>query len=193
MPHSVVANALYPVWTLSKFYTLNPFFPSFSASPLTCASFCLHPAREQVPFDFAALHDSTLHAIAAYFDVDFTYAHTDVYFSTGPQYPPTRWKQTVFPLDDPINMHQHTVIEGSFGCKLAANTVGSAAPTHATFTLSKSSQLVQIPPKSDGKKRRTDKGVQSSNRGNDDNPRNVLKLPLNQPAVAAATPPTAKQ
>jgi len=146
-----------------------------------------------MPFEFAALEDATLHAIAAYFDIDFTFCHTDVYFSTGPQYPPTRWRQTVFPLDTPLNLLQNAVVEGTFGCTLEANAPGSSSsPTHATFLLPKSEMLVVIPPETDGKKRKTDADATSANRDNANEGRRATTTMQQPPSLAPpglATPP----
>ncbi|CCM05740.1 uncharacterized protein FIBRA_07972 [Fibroporia radiculosa] len=38
-------------------------------------------------------------------------------FSTGPESVPTHWKQTVFLLREPINVHEGTVVSGTFKCR----------------------------------------------------------------------------
>jgi len=43
-----------------------------------------------------------IHALVAYFTVDFSKSHKPISFSTGPQAEYTHWKQTVFYLEQPI-------------------------------------------------------------------------------------------
>lgn len=53
----------------------------------------------------------------AYFDVIFDCgANIAVSFSTGPDAPPTHWKQTVFYLEKPFEVIAGTVIRGQLFC-----------------------------------------------------------------------------
>ncbi|XP_038605203.1 protein arginine N-methyltransferase 2 isoform X1 [Tachyglossus aculeatus] len=58
----------------------------------------------------------TLHGFAAWFSVKFQNLEeekTQLELNTGPFYPPTHWKQTLFMLDDPIEVHTGDVVTGS--------------------------------------------------------------------------------
>ena len=50
----------------------------------------------------------------AYFDIEFTHAHTYVGFSTSPYATTTHWKQTFFFLEDYITAKKGEVISGVF-------------------------------------------------------------------------------
>ena len=53
----------------------------------------------------------------AYFEIDFTYSHTYVGFSTSPYAPYTHWKQTFFFLEDFITAKKDELIKGVFRMK----------------------------------------------------------------------------
>jgi len=53
-----------------------------------------------------------VHALVAYFSVEFSACHTPVRFSTGPRSEYTHWKQTVFYLDEPISACLGEVLKG---------------------------------------------------------------------------------
>ena len=66
------------------------------------ANFVLHVQRN----DF-------VHAIIAWFDIEFSKCHKPIRFSTGPHTKYTHWKQTVFYLSDAITVEQGERIFGT--------------------------------------------------------------------------------
>ncbi|KAH0564858.1 type I protein arginine N-methyltransferase Rmt1 [Trichoglossum hirsutum] len=83
-----------PVLTLDL-YTVQPSDLAFS-SPFT-----LHVRR-----------DDFIHALIAWFDIDFTACHKPIRFSTGPHTKYTHWKQTVFYLRDVLTVQEGENISG---------------------------------------------------------------------------------
>jgi protein arginine N-methyltransferase 1 len=67
-----------------------------------------------VPFKIAALREDTVHALVAWFDIEFSFCHRPIRFSTGPHAEYTHWKQTVFYTNDALPVRQGDVIEGTF-------------------------------------------------------------------------------
>jgi protein arginine N-methyltransferase 1 len=61
--------------------------------------------------------DDTLHALVAFFNVEFSKTHTKLWFSTGPKSKTTHWKQTVFYLAKPIKVKNGDVIKGKIQVK----------------------------------------------------------------------------
>nr|QDE10276.1 protein arginine methyltransferase 1 [Dugesia japonica]QDE10277.1 protein arginine methyltransferase 1 [Dugesia japonica] len=56
------------------------------------------------PFTLAVRKNDYIHALVAFFNIDFTSSHKHIGFSTGPSdRRGTHWKQTVFYLDDGVN------------------------------------------------------------------------------------------
>ncbi|KAI0176325.1 protein arginine N-methyltransferase 1 [Hypoxylon sp. FL1284] len=67
-----------------------------------------------IPFKLLCQRNDFVHAIVAWFDIDFTACHKPIRFSTGPHTKYTHWKQTVFYLSQVL-----TVDEGEeISCKL---------------------------------------------------------------------------
>jgi len=63
------------------------------------------------PFNLVAKRSDFIHAIIAWFDIDFTACHKPIRFSTGPHTKYTHWKQTVFYLRDVLTVeHGENVI-----------------------------------------------------------------------------------
>ena len=54
-----------------------------------------------------------VHALIAWFDIEFSKCHKPIRFSTGPHTKYTHWKQTVFYLDDAITVEQGEQIFGT--------------------------------------------------------------------------------
>lgn len=52
----------------------------------------------ECPFTLTARRNDYVHALVAYFDIEFSHCHKPVRFSTGPHAKYTHWKQTVFYL-----------------------------------------------------------------------------------------------
>lgn len=56
--------------------------------------------------------DDFVHALIAWFDIDFTACHKPIRFSTGPHTKYTHWKQTVFYLREVLTVQQGEQIRG---------------------------------------------------------------------------------
>ena len=63
------------------------------------------------PFDLVARRDDFIHALVAWFDIEFTACHKPIRFSTGPHTKYTHWKQTVFYLKDVLTVQQGEKVE----------------------------------------------------------------------------------
>ncbi|OTA96928.1 hypothetical protein M434DRAFT_392365 [Hypoxylon sp. CO27-5] len=59
-----------------------------------------------IPFKLTCRRDDFVHAIVAWFDIDFTACHKPIRFSTGPHTKYTHWKQTVFYLNQVLTVQQ---------------------------------------------------------------------------------------
>ena len=53
-----------------------------------------------------------IHAIIAWFDIEFTACHKPIQFSTGPHSKYTHWKQTVFYLREVLTVEENEEITG---------------------------------------------------------------------------------
>ena len=53
-----------------------------------------------------------IHAMIAWFDIEFAACHKPVRFSTGPHTKYTHWKQTVFYLKDVLTVEEGETISG---------------------------------------------------------------------------------
>jgi len=60
----------------------------------------------KIPFDLKVRRDDFIHALVAWFDIDFTACHKVVTFSTGPHTKYTHWKQTVFYLQEVLTVQE---------------------------------------------------------------------------------------
>lgn len=58
----------------------------------------------RTPFNLSVKRDDFIHALVAWFDIDFTACHKPIRFSTGPHTKYTHWKQTVFYLKDVLTV-----------------------------------------------------------------------------------------
>ncbi|KHJ32984.1 putative histone-arginine methyltransferase carm1 [Erysiphe necator] len=65
------------------------------------------------PFTLDCRRDDFIHALIAWFDIDFTACHKPIRFSTGPHTKYTHWKQTVFYLKDVLTVQQGEQIQGT--------------------------------------------------------------------------------
>jgi len=69
------------------------------------------------PFSVKITKDSQCSAFVAYFDIFFEKnCEEKVSFSTSPSNSPTHWKQTVFYLEQPINVTQGQILDGFLSC-----------------------------------------------------------------------------
>ncbi|KAK2750948.1 type I protein arginine N-methyltransferase Rmt1 [Myotisia sp. PD_48] len=66
----------------------------------------------KVPFNLLARRNDYVHALIAWFDIDFTACHKPVHFSTGPHAKYTHWKQTVFYLRDVLTIRDGERVSG---------------------------------------------------------------------------------
>ncbi|KAI9803026.1 MAG: type I protein arginine N-methyltransferase Rmt1 [Sarcosagium campestre] len=64
------------------------------------------------PFTLPVRRNDFVHALIAWFDIDFTACHKPVRFSTGPHTKYTHWKQTVFYLNDALTAEEGENITG---------------------------------------------------------------------------------
>jgi len=65
-----------------------------------------------VPFSLVCKRNDFVHAMIAWFDIDFTAWHKPITFSTGPHTKYTHWKQTVFYLRDVLTVEEEEKING---------------------------------------------------------------------------------
>ncbi|EEP82462.1 HNRNP arginine N-methyltransferase [Uncinocarpus reesii 1704] len=66
----------------------------------------------QVPFNLTAKRNDFIHAVIAWFDIDFTACHKQIRFSTGPHAKYTHWKQTVFYINEVITIEENECVTG---------------------------------------------------------------------------------
>ncbi|KAK2765598.1 type I protein arginine N-methyltransferase Rmt1 [Arachnomyces sp. PD_36] len=66
----------------------------------------------KVPYSLVARKSDFIHAVIAWFDIDFTACHKPIRFSTGPHSKYTHWKQTVFYLRDVLTVEEEETITG---------------------------------------------------------------------------------
>jgi protein arginine N-methyltransferase 1 len=66
----------------------------------------------RVPYTLKARRNDFVHALIAWFDIEFTACHKPVKFSTGPHTKYTHWKQTVFYLTDVLTVEESETISG---------------------------------------------------------------------------------
>lgn len=66
----------------------------------------------KVPFSLTAKRSDFIHAVIAWFDIEFGACHKPITFSTGPHAKYTHWKQTVFYLRDVLTVEEEEVVSG---------------------------------------------------------------------------------
>ncbi|MCJ1244740.1 type I protein arginine N-methyltransferase Rmt1 [Trapelia coarctata] len=66
----------------------------------------------EAPFTLDVRRNDFIHALIAWFDIDFTACHKPIRFSTGPHTKYTHWKQTVFYLREVLTVEQGEQIVG---------------------------------------------------------------------------------
>lgn len=64
------------------------------------------------PFQIRAQRNDFIHALIAWFDIDFTACHKPIRFSTGPHTKYTHWKQTVFYLREVLTVEEGESVGG---------------------------------------------------------------------------------
>jgi len=77
-----------------------------------------HGKKEDIPFTspfhLQIKRNDYIQALVTFFNVEFSRCHKKTWFSTGPEHPPTRWKQTTFYLRDYITCRKGEEIYGQF-------------------------------------------------------------------------------
>ena len=63
-------------------------------------------------FELKVRRNDFVHALIAWFDIDFTACHRPIRFSTGPHTKYTHWKQTVFYIQDALTVEEGERITG---------------------------------------------------------------------------------
>ena len=63
-------------------------------------------------FKLSVRRNDFIHALIAWFDIDFSCCHKPIRFSTGPHTKYTHWKQTVFYLQDVLTVEEGEEIRG---------------------------------------------------------------------------------
>eukprot|EP00123_Amoebidium_parasiticum_P013789 comp22151_c1_seq1/m.32447 comp22151_c1_seq1/g.32447 ORF comp22151_c1_seq1/g.32447 comp22151_c1_seq1/m.32447 type:complete len:352 (-) comp22151_c1_seq1:63-1118(-) len=71
----------------------------------------------EAPFSLKVTHNDYAHAFVLWFDITFTHCHKPIYFGTGPQHRYTHWKQTVFYIEDVLNLTAGETVDGVLTCK----------------------------------------------------------------------------
>ncbi|KAJ5083701.1 hypothetical protein N7456_013128 [Penicillium angulare] len=66
----------------------------------------------RVPYNLTAKRSDFIHALIAWFDIEFSACHKPIYFSTGPHAKYTHWKQTVFYLPDVLTIEENEGVSG---------------------------------------------------------------------------------
>ncbi|KAI9796238.1 MAG: type I protein arginine N-methyltransferase Rmt1 [Piccolia ochrophora] len=64
------------------------------------------------PFKLPVRRNDFIHALIAWFDIDFTACHKPIRFSTGPHTKYTHWKQTVFYLPEVLTVEEGEEVHG---------------------------------------------------------------------------------
>ncbi|KIW37616.1 uncharacterized protein PV06_10258 [Exophiala oligosperma] len=69
------------------------------------------------PFQLRCQRNDFIHALIAWFDIDFTACHKPIRFSTGPHTKYTHWKQTVFYLREVLTVEEGETVTGFLSSK----------------------------------------------------------------------------
>ncbi|EME88722.1 uncharacterized protein MYCFIDRAFT_71985 [Pseudocercospora fijiensis CIRAD86] len=71
----------------------------------------------KLPYNLSVRRTDYIHALVAWFDIEFSACHKPVRFSTGPHTKYTHWKQTVFYLADVLTVEAGEQITGELTCR----------------------------------------------------------------------------
>lgn len=66
----------------------------------------------RLPYELKVRRSDFVHAVIAWFDIEFAACHKPIRFSTGPHTKYTHWKQTVFYLKDVLTVEEGESISG---------------------------------------------------------------------------------
>ncbi|KAL8856747.1 MAG: hypothetical protein Q9178_006705 [Gyalolechia marmorata] len=72
------------------------------------------------PFTLDCRRNDFIHALIAWFDIEFTACHKPIKFSTGPHTKYTHWKQTVFYLREVLTVEENEQVHGVLSSKANA-------------------------------------------------------------------------
>ena len=70
-----------------------------------------------LPFRLSIRRTDYIHALIAWFDIEFSACHKPIRFSTGPHTKYTHWKQTVFYLADVLTVEAGESVAGNLSCR----------------------------------------------------------------------------
>ena len=71
----------------------------------------------KMPFTLNIRRNDFIHALIAWFDIEFTACHKPIKFSTGPHTKYTHWKQTVFYLREVLTVEEGEQVSGVLSSK----------------------------------------------------------------------------
>jgi len=66
----------------------------------------------EAPYALKARKPDFIHALIAWFDIEFSACHKPIHFSTGPHSKYTHWKQTVFYLREVLTVEENEEVKG---------------------------------------------------------------------------------
>jgi len=69
------------------------------------------------PFEIRAYKNETMHGFVTWFDVDFASMSFQNRLSTSPYNQETHWRQTMFPIAQPIQLNSGDILKGTFETK----------------------------------------------------------------------------
>lgn len=85
---------------------------TFDLYKVTVADLAFHRS-----YELKARRSDFVHALIAWFDIEFAACHKPIRFSTGPHTKYTHWKQTVFYLKDVLTVEAGETISGMIDTK----------------------------------------------------------------------------
>ena len=68
-------------------------------------------------FRLRAVRKDTVHALAAWFEVEFSHGTKPIVLSTSPRLRTTHWKHTVFYTDQPIPLFENDILSGNIAVR----------------------------------------------------------------------------
>ncbi|CAM4623312.1 unnamed protein product, partial [Lepidochelys kempii] len=95
------------------------------------------------PFCLQVKRNDYIHALVAYFNIEFTRCHKRTGFSTSPESPYTHWKQTVFYMEDYLTVKTGEEIFGTISMK--PNAKNNAGPGTSPSTWTSRASCVSCP------------------------------------------------
>ncbi|XP_017587048.1 PREDICTED: protein arginine N-methyltransferase 1-B-like, partial [Corvus brachyrhynchos] len=131
-------------WFPSFWAIPDPFFPVFCPFLTVFSRFCPFSPQEvdiytvkveeltfTAPFCLQVKRNDYVHALVAYFNIEFTRCHKRTGFSTSPESPYTHWKQTVFYMEEYLTVKSGEEIFGTITMKPNAKNNVSSPKTAA--------------------------------------------------------------